>query len=130
MKLSDAEWQLMNALWEAYPATARDIMERLDNKIQWAYTTVKTMLSRLVIKEAMTERKKGNTSYYTPLVSQTSAQQNALKSLVDKVLGGTVEPIMHYLVEEKKLSSAERKKLIRILEEMEQKEEGANHERQ
>lgn len=129
MKLSDAEWQLMNALWEGYPATARDIMERLDNKIRWAYTTVKTMLSRLVAKEAMTEQKKGNTSYYTPLVSQTSAQQNALKSLVDKVLGGAVEPIMHYLVEEKKLSSDERKKLIRILEEMERKEEGVNHDR-
>ena len=45
------------------------------------------------------------------------------------MLGGTVEPIMHYLVEEKKLSSAERKKLIRILEEMERKEEGVNHDR-
>jgi BlaI family penicillinase repressor len=127
MKLSDAEWQLMNALWEQHPATAREIMERLDNRIQWAYTTVKTMLSRLVAKEAMTEQKKGNTSYYTPLVSQSSAQRSALKSLVDKVLGGTVEPIMHYLVEENKLSSTDRQKLIRILEEMDQKGEGVKH---
>jgi BlaI family penicillinase repressor len=127
MKLSDAEWQLMNALWEQHPATAREIMERLDNRIQWAYTTVKTMLSRLVAKEAMTEQKKGNTSYYTPLVSQSSAQRSALKSLVDKVLGGTVEPIMHYLVEENKLSSTDRQKLIRILKEMDQKGEGVKH---
>jgi BlaI family penicillinase repressor len=127
MKLSDAEWQLMNALWEQHPATAREIMARLDNRIQWAYTTVKTMLSRLVAKEAMTEQKKGNTSYYTPLVSQSSAQRSALKSLVDKVLGGTVEPIMHYLVEENKLSSTDRQKLIRILEEMDQKGEGVKH---
>ncbi|MBN2103276.1 BlaI/MecI/CopY family transcriptional regulator [bacterium] len=118
MKLSDAEWHLMNALWEDYPATARDIMKRLDSRIQWAYTTVKTMLTRLVGKNAMSEEKKGNTSFYTPLVSQKKAQRSALKSLVDKVLGGTVEPIMHYLVEEKKLTSEERHKLIRLLEDM------------
>jgi BlaI family penicillinase repressor len=127
MKLSDAEWQLMNALWVQHPASARELMERLDDRFQWAYTTVKTMLSRLVAKKAMTEQKKGNTSYYTPLVSQTSAQRSALKSLVDKVLGGTVEPIMHYLVEDRKLSSAERQKLIRMLEKMEQTGEGGKH---
>ena len=82
MKLSDAEWQLMNALWVNHPATAREIMERLDGEVKWAYTTVKTMLTRLVIKNAMSETKKGNTSYYSPLVSQSSAQRNALKSLV------------------------------------------------
>ncbi len=120
MKLSDAEWQLMNALWVDYPATARNIMSRLDDPDQWAYTTVKTMLTRLVAKKAVSEEKTGNTSVYTPLVSRGSAQQNALKSLVDKVLGGTVEPIMHFLIEEKKLSEPDRHKLIRMLEAMDQ----------
>ncbi|MBN1779682.1 BlaI/MecI/CopY family transcriptional regulator [bacterium] len=124
MKLSDAEWQLMNALWAGYPATARDIMDRLDGQVQWAYTTVKTMLSRLVVKKAMAEEKKGNTSVYTPLVSQSGARNSALKILVDKVLGGTVEPLMHYLVEERKLSPAEREKLLWMLQNMDQNEEG------
>jgi len=128
MKLSDAEWHLMNALWEDYPATARDIMNRLDKEIHWAYTTVKTMLSRLVFKKAISEEKKGNTSFYTPLVSQKKAQRNALRTLVDKVLGGTVEPIMHYLVEEKRISAEERHKLIQLLKYMDSTDKEMKHE--
>ena len=50
MKLSKAEWQIMNALWQDNPATARELMERMPSRVNWAYTTVKTMLSRLVEK--------------------------------------------------------------------------------
>ena len=120
MKLSDAEWQLMNALWTAHPATAREIMERVDGDIQWAYTTVKTMLTRLVAKNAIVEEKKGNISFYSPLITQENARRGALKTLVDRVLGGTVEPIMHYLVEEQKLSQKERRELIRLLAQQDQ----------
>lgn len=120
MKLSEAEWQLMNALWKHHPATARDIIDFLPEDANWAYTTVKTMLTRLVSKGAISERKRGSVSVYDPLVTQQSARKSAMKNLVDKVLGGAVEPIMHFLIEEKKLTDKERKQLIHMLEEMDQ----------
>ena len=122
MKLSDAEWQIMNTLWERHPATARDIIEFMpENDSKWAYTTVKTMLSLLVKKGAIAESKRGSISVYEPLVNQKTARKNALSNLVNRALGGTVEPIMHYLIEEKKLSAKNRRKLIQILEEMDEK---------
>jgi BlaI family penicillinase repressor len=120
MKLSEAEWQIMNALWKRHPATARDLMEFMPKDNNWAYTTVKTMLTRLVAKKAIAERKRGNTSVYDPLISQQSARKNAMRTFVDKVFGGTVEPIMHFLIEEKKLSDKDRRQLIDMLEEMDQ----------
>ncbi|OGC03049.1 hypothetical protein A2V82_06065 [candidate division KSB1 bacterium RBG_16_48_16] len=126
MKFSDAEWQLMNALWQKYPATAREVMEHIPNGNTWAYTTVKTMLTRLIEKNAISETKQGNTSVYQPLVSQQSARKSALQGLVDKVLGGAVEPIMHFLIEEKKLSKKDRQKLIELLEEMDEPTREAN----
>ena len=128
MKLSDAEWQIMNALWKKHPATARELMDEIPAENNWAYTTVKTMLTRLISKKAVSEHKRGNTSVYEPLVSQQKARTGALKSLVDKVLGGTLEPVMHYLVEERKMSDKERRRLIRMLEEMDtaQQPEGKN----
>ena len=122
MKLSDAEWELMNALWEQYPATARDIRERLPQDRDWAYTTIKTMLTRLVNKKAVSENKRGNTSVYEPLVTQSQARKTALHALFDKVLNGAPEPVLHFLIEEKKLSARDRKKLLDILNEMENKE--------
>jgi BlaI family penicillinase repressor len=124
MKLSEAEWQLMNALWKRYPATARDIIEFMPGETKWAYTTVKTMLTRLVKKGAISESKRGSISVYEPLVTQKTARKNAIKNLFDKVLGGAVEPIMHYLIEEKNLSYKERQQLIRMLKEMDQPTKG------
>ena len=95
-------------------------MEFMPGDNTWAYTTVKTMLTRLVAKKAIAERKRGNTSVYDPLISQQSARKNAMRTFVDKVFGGTVEPIMHFLIEEKKLSDKDRRQLIEMLEEMDQ----------
>ena len=122
MKLSQNEWKIMNALWKKSPATAREIIEQIPGNVEWAYTTVKTMLSRLVAKEAVSEHKRGNTSFYEPLIAMERAHKSAFTDLFDKVLDGTVKPLMHYLIEEKKLSKKEREELIRILQ-MENKEE-------
>jgi BlaI family penicillinase repressor len=127
MKFSDAEWQIMNALWKSHPATAREIMENLPKDITWAYATVKTMLSRLVTKKAVDEHKRGNTNFYKPLISQEKARQSALRTLVDKVLGGTVEPILYFLINEQKLSEKERRKMIQMLEEMDYSRKGKEH---
>ncbi len=115
MKLSEAEWQIMNALWKRSPATARDLTEYLPKDTNWAYTTIKTMLTRLVTKKAVSERKRGNTSVYEPLISKTKARSKAVVSLVNQAFDGTVAPLMHFLVEEKKLTKKQREELINLL---------------
>ena len=116
MKLTEAEWQIMNALWQEHPATARQIMNRLPVGIHWAYTTVKTMLTRLVEKEAVREAKKANTSLYEPVVSQRRARLSAFRSLLDQAFDGAVGPLVHFLTEEEQLSAREKRELRRILE--------------
>ena len=121
MRLSENEWKIMNSLWKKNPATAREIIEQVSGEVEWAYTTVKTMLSRLVTKGAVSEHKRGNTSFYEPLIAQEKARKSALTNLFDKVLDGALEPFMHYLIDEKKLSKKEREELIRILKEEQEK---------
>ncbi len=116
MKLTEAEWQIMNALWQEHPATARQIMDRLDRRVNWAYTTIKTMLTRLVEKKAVSEAKQGNTSLYEPLVSQQKARRSAFRSLLDQAFDGAVGPLVHFLAEEEQLTAREKRALRRILE--------------
>ena len=115
MKLTQAEWQIMNALWEKHPATAREIMTRLPQGVKWAYTTVKTMLSRLMEKEAVSEHKQANTSIYEPLISQRKARLNAFRSLLDQSFDGAMGPLMHFMLQEQKLNDKQKKELIEIL---------------
>ncbi|MBN1845831.1 MAG: BlaI/MecI/CopY family transcriptional regulator [Sedimentisphaerales bacterium] len=117
MKLSQAEWQIMNALWDEHPATARQIAARLPEQVNWAYTTIKTMLTRLVEKQAVRERKQGNASLYDPILSRRQARSSALKSLVNQAFDGAFGPLMHFLFEQQDLTAKERTQIIQILQE-------------
>jgi BlaI family transcriptional regulator, penicillinase repressor len=115
MKLSQAEWQIMNALWAGHPATARQIAERLPKEVNWAYTTIKTMLTRLAAKKAVKETKKGNVGVYEPAISRGNARRSAVKSLVNQAFDGAFGPLMHFLMNEESLSEAQRRELIQAL---------------
>lgn len=125
MKLSDAEWTVMNALWEKSPASARDVLENCQEETAWAYSTVKTLLGRLVDKGALAERKRANTSLYEPLVTQTEARRSALRSLVDKAFDGAFGPLLQHMVSDEKLPKSDRRELNTILEELEEERRGA-----
>ena len=115
MKLTEAEWLIMNALWDKYPATARDIAQRLPEGVSWAYTTIKTMLARLADKKAVSQSKKGNTSVYEPIVSREKARRSALRMLANQAFDGAFGPLMHFLLEDQKLTAKQRQELIEIL---------------
>ena len=90
MKLTDTEWTLMTRLWDRNPLTAREIAEDLPADNKWAYTTIKTLLNRLVDKGALSETKRGNTSIYEPLIARRDARRTAVRSLLDKAFGGSM----------------------------------------
>ena len=115
MKLTQAEWLIMNALWDGHPAKARDIAERLPAGVSWAYTTIKTMLTRLVDKQAVSESKKGNVSLYEPILSRRQARSSAVRTVLDQAFDGAFGPLMHFLVEDQKLSARQRRELIELL---------------
>jgi BlaI family penicillinase repressor len=122
MKLSDAEWTVMQAVWTQAPASARDVLERVHAETGWAYSTVKTLLARLVEKAALRERKRANTSFYEPLVTRDAARRAAVRSLLDKAFDGTFGSLVQHMVDSEKLPKKERAKLARLLEEAEREE--------
>lgn len=126
MKLTDSEWQIMNCLWERYPATARGIAERLPKEVKWAYTTIRTLLARLVDKGAVKEYKQGITSHYEPLLARADAQRSAFKTLLNQAFDGAFGPMLHFLVNDENLTDAQRKQLADAL--AAQSKKGETHE--
>lgn len=126
MKLTDAEWQIMNALWAKHPATAREISMRLPRKVGWAYTTIKTMLTRLVEKSAIREQKRGNTSIYEPVLTIKKARRSALHRVVNQAFDGAFGPLVHFLVEEQELSPQQSQELVQALQKASNKRSSAD----
>ena len=70
MRLSDAEWTVMRAVWSRAPASARDVLDEVGEETGWAYTTVKTLLARLVDKGALSEDRQANVNIYAPRITR------------------------------------------------------------
>jgi len=124
MKLTEAEWQIMNALWQGWPATARQIADRLPDEINWAYTTIKTMLTRLADKNVVKESKKANIGIYEPILTRQTARRSALKILANQAFDGAFGPLMHFLLQEQKLPAKQRKQLLQAMRDTGKKKGG------
>ncbi len=105
----------MNVLWEQHPGSVRDVLEALEDETGWAYSTVKTILSRLAEKGALEVERRGNLHRYTPKVSRDVARRGALRSLLDRAFDGTVGTLVHHLVDTKTLGTHEREELGKLL---------------
>ena len=115
MKLTDSEWTVMNALWRHSPASTRDVLDTLGHETDWAYTTVKTMLERLVEKGALSSRRRANKNLYEPRITREEARRTAVRSLLDKAFDGAFGPLLQHIVADEKLSGRDRRELERML---------------
>ena len=92
--ISNAELEVLNVLWEFSPATSNEIVERLNSKKEWHDKTVKTLLNRLVKKEAIGFEKQQRKYLYFPLIEQESYQIKASESLIERMFSGRVSPLV------------------------------------
>jgi BlaI family penicillinase repressor len=114
--ISDAEWQVMAALWEHGPATAGEIVSHLEGRTEWKPTTVKTLLGRLVKKGAVAFSERGREYVYRPTVARDECVQAASRSFLGRVFGGSLVPMVAQLVETGSLSSKEIQALRQLLD--------------
>ena len=115
MKLTGPEWLIMKALWEKHPARAKEVAQTLPAEISWAYTTIKTMLTRLVAKRAVSESKQGSISIYKPILTRRQARRTALSSVLNQAFDGAFGPLMHFLLEDQNLSAKQRRELLQAI---------------
>ncbi len=98
-RLSEAEWEVIKPLWTHGPMAARDIYAALPEDCGWAYKTVKTMLSRLVKKGALTFDQVGNSYLYRAAYSRAELTQAATGSFIERVFDGALRPLVAHFVE-------------------------------
>ena len=114
-EILETEWDLLQALWTAGRGTAREITEALAERRGWAYSTVKTMLDRMVDKGLVKGRQVGTVWEYTPAVARQKAQRLAWRRFVDVAFGGAVSPALGFAAKEARLSKEQREELRALL---------------
>ena len=114
--LSDSEWEVMKAVWDRGPMAVGDIYEGLSARQHWAYSTVKTLVRRMVGKGWLDYRRVGNSFLYTAAVERQNAVREAGSKFVRRILDGVLMPFVVRYVEENGLSEEDAAELEQLLE--------------
>jgi BlaI family penicillinase repressor len=114
--LSPAEWEVMKVLWDGGPMAARDVFGKLPPDHGWAYKTVKTLLSRLVAKQALTYDQIGNSYLYRAAVGRDHMTRQEVRSVFQRLISEASSPVLAQFIDEAELSDAEIRELKRRLD--------------
>lgn len=114
-KISSAEWEVMNVVWERHPMTAAQVFEALPNHNEWAQKTVNTFLTRLVEKGVLRVEKEGNVNIYSPRLPRAECMASERKDFLRRVYQGSAASLLMHFCENAELSEAEIRELQRLL---------------
>lgn len=117
-RISDAEHAVMEVLWDEAPLDAQSIFDRLAGTQSWTLATVKTLLSRLVAKEALATEAEGRKFLYRPVIARTDYVSGESRRLVDRLFGGRLSPLVAQFAEAETLSAEDIAEIEALLREL------------
>ena len=118
-RLTEAEWAVMECLWEKEPRTGRDAAQWLAKRMGWTRSTSLTLLRRLEAKGAVSGEADGERKVFRPLIRREDAALREAESLLDRVYKGSLSLMVSSLTKKQPLCQEEIDELYSILREME-----------
>ena len=107
VELTEAEWAIIKAVWESEPCTAPDIRLRLRRATRWTYSTVRTLMDRMVVKGLLKAEKARHPTLYRSAVTRGEAQRGELFYALKHAFNGALTPMVQCLLDTGKLSANE-----------------------
>ena len=117
-RISEAEHAIMEVLWDKNPASAAEVCDAVCAQRDWSIPTVKTLLSRLVQKEAVGTTPQGRKFLYHPLIERSDYVGGESRRLVDRLFGGRAAPLFAQLAESEALTQDDLAEIEALLREM------------
>lgn len=116
--ISDAESLVMEVLWSGRRMAAEDVVAALVSQHQWQEATIKTLLNRLLKKGAVSAEKDGRRYLYSAVLKREQWVTSESKSMLDRLFGGRVAPLVAHFGKHRKLSKSDIEELKRLIESM------------
>ncbi len=117
--ISDAESHVMEVLWRAPgPVVAEQVVVALHETQHWQTATVKTLLNRLLKKGAIAAQKDGRRFLYSAILPREAWLARESESLVQRLFGGRIAPLVAHFGSQRKLSRADIAELRKLIDEM------------
>jgi len=101
------EIEIMNSIWNIHEQnedaniSVGDIVERLENDgVERAYTTIKTVMDRLVAKDILVRYKDCKKFFYKSAVDRKDATRDTIKEVSNQFFGGNYIEMLRFVEKE------------------------------
>ena len=122
INISESEWTVMEYLWNNPLVTITEIRKALSST-GWSDSTIKTLVRRLVSKNAVAINDEAATFRYYPLISQQECRLKETKSFINRVYDGSVSMLVTNLAADSNLTDKETEELLALIEKMGKEQE-------
>ncbi len=122
INISESEWTVMEYLWNNPMVTITEIRKAL-SPTGWSDSTIKTLVRRLVSKNAVAINDEAATFRYYPLISQQECRLKETKSFINRVYDGSVSMLVTNLAADSNLTDKETEELLALIEKMGKEQE-------
>lgn len=117
--ISDAESLVMDVLWRGRAGMpAEDVIAALVSEQSWQEATIKTLLNRLLKKGAISASKDGRRYLYTAVLKREQWVSKESTSMLERLFGGRVAPLVAHFGKQRQLSAADIAELKKLVEEL------------
>ena len=114
-KLTHAEEQIMQVLWELEKGFVNDIVAQLTDP-KPAYNTVSTIVRILQEKGFVTHKAYGRTHEYYPVVTKSEYSKSHLSTFVNDYFSNSFEKMVSFFAKEKSISLQEMEDIMKIMD--------------
>jgi len=114
--ISDAEYEVMKAVWSNYPVSTNEVVDMLLATTSWNARTIQTLLARLVKKNALSYEKQGRVYVYTPLISQEQYLDNESSLFLQRYYGGALDSMILNFIDNDRITPDDITRLKQMLE--------------
>jgi BlaI family penicillinase repressor len=115
--VTDAELEVLRALWDLGPATIRSLTDRLyPSGGTSEYATVQKLLERLEAKSLVARRAEGRQNVFRAAVQREELVARRLRDTADQLCDGSLTPLITQLVSGGRLTREELRELRRLVD--------------
>ena len=114
-ELTEAEWAIIDAVWANQPCAAPAVVEALQGRKDWTYSTVKTLMDRMVAKGLLKTERIRNLILYRSAITKKAAQKSEMMRAVKRAFDGALTPMMQFMLENHNLSEDQLSQLEQMI---------------
>src|SRR3954447_13454341 len=87
----------LSALWSLQEGNVKDVQRIVTQTRPLAYTTIMTVLERLLRKGKLPRRKVGRAFIYSPTTARDEMRKHAIRDLLESFFDGSEEQLLQFL---------------------------------